>query len=66
MLKRTLSALIGAPMFLGLIYLGGPYIAFLVAVLTLLALREFFKNWRANGCACLVYPNYAGYSCLVD
>lgn len=43
MLKRTLSALIGAPLFLGLTYLGGPYISFLVAVLTLLALWEFMK-----------------------
>ena len=41
MVKRTISALIGAPLFLGLIYLGGQYTAFLVAVLTLLALREF-------------------------
>ncbi|MBC2722483.1 MAG: phosphatidate cytidylyltransferase, partial [Desulfosporosinus sp.] len=43
MFRRTMSALIGAPIFLGLIYLGGPYTAFLVAVLTLLALREFLK-----------------------
>jgi CDP-diglyceride synthetase len=43
MLKRTLSALIGAPLLLGLTYLGGPYIAFLVAVLSLLALWEFMK-----------------------
>lgn len=43
MFKRTLSALVGAPIFLGLIYLGGPYTAFLVAVLTLLALREFLQ-----------------------
>ncbi len=43
MLKRTLSALIGAPLLLGLTYLGGPYTAFLVAVLTLLALWEFMK-----------------------
>jgi len=41
MVKRTISALIGAPLFLGLIYLGGQYTAFLVVVLTLLALREF-------------------------
>lgn len=43
MFKRTMSALIGAPILLGLIYLGGPYTAFLVAVLTLLALHEFLK-----------------------
>lgn len=43
MFKRTMSALVGAPILLGLIYLGGPYTAFLVAVLTLLALREFLQ-----------------------
>ncbi|TGE31211.1 phosphatidate cytidylyltransferase [Desulfosporosinus sp. Sb-LF] len=43
MIKRTLSALIGAPLLLGLTYLGGSYIAFLVAALTLLALWEFLK-----------------------
>jgi len=43
MFKRIMSALIGAPILLGLIYLGGPYTAFLVAVLTLLALREFLQ-----------------------
>ncbi|MDQ7093367.1 phosphatidate cytidylyltransferase [Desulfosporosinus sp. PR] len=43
MLKRTISALIGAPLFLGLTYLGGPYTAFLTAVLALLALREFLQ-----------------------
>jgi len=43
MVKRTISALIGAPLFLGLIYLGGQYTAFLVAVLTLLALHEFLR-----------------------
>ena len=43
MFKRTISALIGAPLFLGLIYLGGQYTAFLVAALTLLALREFLQ-----------------------
>jgi phosphatidate cytidylyltransferase len=41
MLTRIISALIGGPLFLGLIYMGGGYSAFLVAVLTLLALREF-------------------------
>lgn len=43
MFKRTISALVGAPIFLGLTYLGGPYTAFLVAMLTLLALREFLQ-----------------------
>lgn len=43
MFKRTISALIGAPILLVLTYLGGPYTAFLVAVLTLLALREFWQ-----------------------
>ncbi|SHI91011.1 phosphatidate cytidylyltransferase [Desulfosporosinus lacus] len=43
MFIRTMSALIGAPILLTLIYLGGPYTAFLVAILTLLALREFLQ-----------------------
>ena len=43
MAKRTISALVGGPFFLGLIYLGGQYTALLVAVLTLLALREFMQ-----------------------
>ena len=43
MFKRTISALIGAPVFLGLTYLGGPYTAFLVAMLTFLSLREFLQ-----------------------
>jgi len=49
MLKRTISALIGAPLFLGLIYLGGHYTAFLVAALTLLALREFMQIGEQMG-----------------
>lgn len=43
MLKRTISALIGAPLLLGLTYLGGSYTAFLVAILTVLALWEFLR-----------------------
>ena len=49
MLKRTLSALIGAPLLLGLTYLGGPYTAFLVATLTLLALWEFMRIGERMG-----------------
>jgi len=43
MFKRTISALIGAPIFLELTYLGGPYTAFLVVLLTLLSLWEFLQ-----------------------
>lgn len=43
MFIRTMSALVGAPLFLALIYFGGPYTAFLVAFLTLMALREFLQ-----------------------
>jgi phosphatidate cytidylyltransferase len=43
MFKRTISALVGAPLLLGLTYLGGVYTAFLVAVLAFLALREFLQ-----------------------
>lgn len=41
MLLRSISALIGAPLLLILTYLGGPYTAFLAAVIGLLALHEF-------------------------
>lgn len=43
MLIRVISAVIGAPLVLGLTYLGGKYTAFLVGVLALLALREFLQ-----------------------
>jgi len=49
MATRTISALIGGPLFLGLIYLGGEYTAFLVAVLTLLALKEFLQIGEQMG-----------------
>jgi len=49
MLKRTISALIGAPIFLGLIYLGGRYTTFLVVLLTLLALSEFMQIGKQMG-----------------
>ena len=49
MVKRTISALIGAPFFLGLIYLGGKYTAFLVVVLTLLGLWEFMQIGEQMG-----------------
>lgn len=49
MLKRTISALIGAPLLLGFAYLGGPYTAFLVAGLCLLALREFLGLEKLAG-----------------
>ncbi|WP_206810218.1 phosphatidate cytidylyltransferase [Paradesulfitobacterium ferrireducens] len=43
MLVRTISALIGAPLLLGLTYLGGYYTAFLISVLSFLALWEFLR-----------------------
>ena len=49
MVTRTISALIGAPIFLALIYFGGEYTAFLVAVLTLLGLKEFMKIGEQMG-----------------
>ena len=49
MVKRTISALIGAPLFLGLIYMGGQYTAILVALLTFLALREFIQIGEQMG-----------------
>ncbi|HBW39078.1 phosphatidate cytidylyltransferase [Desulfosporosinus sp. BICA1-9] len=49
MFIRTMSALIGAPIFLALIYFGGSYIIFLVTLLTLLALREFLQIGEQMG-----------------
>lgn len=49
MFKRTISALVGAPILLELTYLGGPYTAFLVALLTLLSLREFMQLGEQMG-----------------
>jgi phosphatidate cytidylyltransferase len=49
MFKRTISALIGAPIFLVLTYLGGPYTAFLVVILTLLSLWEFLRIGEQMG-----------------
>lgn len=49
MLIRTISSLIGAPLLLGLTYLGGPYTAFLTAVIGLLALHEFQEIARKLG-----------------
>lgn len=46
---RTMSALIGAPLLLGFSYLGGKYTAFLVALLALLALREFLHLGEKMG-----------------
>jgi phosphatidate cytidylyltransferase len=42
-LKRFISALVWAPLLLGLSYLGGVYIAVLVSILTILALLEFLN-----------------------
>lgn len=49
MVIRTISVLISAPLFLGLIYMGGKYTAFLVVALTLLALREFMQIGEKMG-----------------
>lgn len=42
-MKRFISALVWAPLLLGLSYLGGVYIAVLVSILIILALFEFFN-----------------------
>lgn len=49
MLKRLISASIGAPILLVLTYLGGPYTSFLVTVLTLFALWEFLHIGKHMG-----------------
>lgn len=49
MLIRTISALIGAPLLLGLTYLGGPYTELLTAVIGIIALHEFQEIGRRLG-----------------
>ncbi|SPF54913.1 phosphatidate cytidylyltransferase [Candidatus Desulfosporosinus infrequens] len=49
MVERIISALIGAPLLLGLLYMGGPYTGFMIALLTLLALREFLQIGEKMG-----------------
>jgi phosphatidate cytidylyltransferase len=49
MLTRTLSALVFVPLLLGLTYMGGPYTAFLVAVISILALRESLSIGKRMG-----------------
>jgi phosphatidate cytidylyltransferase len=51
MLIRTLSALIIVPVLLGLTWLGGLYTAFLVAVISILALRECLAIGQKMGLA---------------
>ncbi|MDA8227207.1 MAG: phosphatidate cytidylyltransferase [Desulfitobacterium hafniense] len=59
MLIRTISALIGAPLVLGLVYLGGAFTAFLVSVISIVALNEYLQIGAKMGIAPwnrLVYP----------
>ena len=49
MLVRTISALIGAPLFILMIYLGGAYTITLVVGLTILGLREFLLMGKNLG-----------------
>ncbi|MDR1070327.1 MAG: phosphatidate cytidylyltransferase [Gracilibacteraceae bacterium] len=49
MIIRVLSALVLAPLFLFLIYLGGKYLATAIVLLSLLALREYFNIGRKAG-----------------
>jgi CDP-diglyceride synthetase len=49
LIQRILSALVLIPIVLGLAYLGGPYLAALVAVAALLAGYEFYHIMRIGG-----------------
>ncbi|KUO66064.1 MAG: phosphatidate cytidylyltransferase [Gracilibacter sp. BRH_c7a] len=51
MVKRVLSALIGAPLLLGITWLGGTYLAVTILILALLALREFLVIGQQAGIA---------------
>lgn len=60
MLIRIISSLIGAPLLLGLTYLGGPYTAFLTAVIGLLALHEFQEIARKLGVKFWIKTTFLG------
>lgn len=60
MLIRTISSLIMVPILLGLTYLGGPYTAFLTAVIGLLALHEFQEIARKLGAKIWITTTYLG------
>lgn len=60
MLARTITALIGAPLLLGLTYLGGPYTALLTAVIGLLTLHEFQEIARKLGVNIWTKTTYLG------
>lgn len=59
MLVRTISALIGAPLLLGLTFLGGYYTAFLISVLSALALIEFLRIGERIGIRAWYIPVFA-------
>lgn len=49
MIQRILSALIGAPLLLVLTWLGGRFLAVMVVILALLALREYLQIGQKSG-----------------
>jgi phosphatidate cytidylyltransferase len=49
MVRRIISAIILAPLFIGVIYLGGYYLKAVIAVLAILGLREYLRLGRKSG-----------------
>lgn len=59
------SSVIGVPLLLGLLYLGGPYWKGLFVLLGLVAVHEYFSMMKRNGLAPAVLPGYLLYLALL-
>lgn len=62
---RVLSALVGIPVMLGAIYLGGPWYAFLMLLVVNLGMREFDALLKAKGGSFPSLFGYLGVSALI-
>ncbi len=62
--KRIITAVIGAPVVMTLVYLGGLFFATLVWLLALLGIREYIKLFRPAS-RFYVYYGYAGVTALL-
>lgn len=57
---RLLSALVGIPVILGLVYLGGPYYACFILLVANLGMREYTDLLKSRGYHLPVFLGYAG------
>lgn len=65
MLVRALSAAVGLPVLLGIVWLGDPLFTMLGVVVALLALREFYRLAQGAGGQAFPLPGYALGAALV-